>query len=149
MIMFWYFFLARPWGWMDPLKDFPSQFCAGCSRPAVLCSTGSDVRDGVWCEMLSHSAAVEQGSVYSNSEKQIGNRISPNRHLIFQKWPVVMGCTAEQTPQFILSDFTLDKHSRWDLKLASPEHQAVAGSLFLSGFTRNNILVNFVQGGFW
>lgn len=94
---------------MDPVWGFPSQSCAGCRGPAVLCSSSSDVRDGVECEMLSHSAVAEQGSVYSNSEEQIGNRISPNRRLVFQKGTVVMGCTAEQTPQFIQNDFTLDK----------------------------------------
>ena len=92
-------------GWiLDANQDPPEQFSAGWfPRPAVLCSTDLRREPRRRCQTSSRSAAAEQSSVSSNSEKQIGNRISPNTHLIFQKWAVVTGCAAEQKPSLLLN----------------------------------------------
>lgn len=52
---------------------------------APLCSAAqtSDVSDGVGVKR--RLTPQRRSSVYSNSEKQIGNRVSPNRHLIFSE----------------------------------------------------------------
>ena len=44
----------------------------------------------------------------------------------------------------MLNAFRLDKRGKWDFWLPSLEHQALAGSLFLSVFSRNNVLVTIL-----